>query len=232
MASSVEEAVLLFLALVGLYSPVAAVSSYLPVLQPFNPRQQLRIAIGLFINVAGIAIVTVLLGEPLLHVLGLTTAALSATGGISLMIAAVPLMTGRADPPAEPPASAATDQDDGPAGAEDLEGGAVSWRSVVFMPMTFPLTVGGATIGILVGFRAEVSGVFAIGALVVAAAVYAAVTGLCAYISGHVQRRVSGRTRVLLDRVAGILLVAIAATLLASGFTRLVIDVLHSVKIL
>jgi multiple antibiotic resistance protein len=67
---------------------------------------------------------------------------------------------------------------------------------------------------------------------VVAAAAYAAVTGLCAYISGHVQRRVSGRTRVLLDRVAGILLVAIATTLLASGFTRLVIDVLHSVKIL
>ncbi len=232
MTSSVEEAVLLFLALTGLYSPVAAVSSYLPVLQPFNPRQQLRIAIGLFFNVAGIAIVTVLLGEPLLHVLGLTTAALSATGGISLMIAAIPLMTGRADPPAEPPASAVTDQDGGPAGAEGLDSGAVPWRSVVFMPMTFPLTVGGATIGILVGFRAEVSGVFAIGALVVAAAVYAAVTGLCAYISGHVQRRVSDRVRVLLDRVAGILLVAIAATLLASGFTRLVINVLHSVKIL
>ena len=81
-----------------MYSPVAAVSSYLPVLQPFNPRQQLRVSIGLFLNVAGIAIVTVLLGEPLLHVLGLTTAALSATGGISLMIAAVPLMTGQADP--------------------------------------------------------------------------------------------------------------------------------------
>ena len=226
MASSVDEAVLLFLALVGLYSPIAAVSSYLPVLSPFNPREQLRIAIGLFANVAGITIVTVLLGEPLLHVLGLTTAALSATGGISLMIAAVPLMTGSADPPADPAAGEAAQ-----AGAE-AAGGAVPWRSVVFMPMTFPLTVGGATIGLLVGFRAEVSGVFAIGALVVAAALYAAVTGLCVYISGHVQRRVSGKTRVLLDRVAGILLVAIAATLLASGFTRLVIDVLHAVKIL
>jgi len=232
MASSVDEAVLLFLALTGLYSPVAAVSSYLPVLSPFNPPEQLRIAIGLFVNVAGITIVTVLLGEPLLHVLGLTTAALSATGGISLMIAAVPLMTGSADPPAEPTAAEAPGAGGGAVGAGGPGGGAVPWRSVVFMPMTFPLTVGGATIGILVGFRAEVSGVFAIGALVVAAALYAAVTGLCVYISGHVQRRVSGKTRVLLDRVAGILLVAIAATLLASGFTRLVIDVLHAVKIL
>ena len=231
MASAVDEAVLLFLALVGLYSPIAAVSSYLPTLQPFTPRDQLRIAIGLFANVAGITIVTVLLGEPLLHVLGLTTAALSATGGISLMIAAVPLMTGKADMPEEP-AAEVTGAIGGHAGGESQASGTVSWRSVVFMPMTFPLTVGGATIGLLVGFRAEVSGVFAIGALVVAAALYAAVTGLCVYISGHVQRRVSGKTRVLLDRVAGILLVAIASTLLASGFTRLVIDVLHAVKIL
>jgi len=152
------------------------------------------------------------------------------------MIAAVPLMTGRSDPPAEQPAARpASDSpglDTAPAGEAALGSGAASWRSVVFMPMTFPLTIGGATIGILVGFRAEVSGVFAIGALVVAAAAYAAVTGLCAYISGHVQRRVSDKARVMLDRVAGILLVAIAATLLASGFTRLVIDVLHAVKIL
>jgi multiple antibiotic resistance protein len=131
MASSVDEAVLLFLALVALYSPVAAVSSYLPVLQPFNSRQQLRIAFGLFINVAGITIVTVLLGEPLLHVLGLTTAALSATGGISLMIAAVPLMTGRADPPAEPPAGEATDQDGGPAASARPSGSRVKERRLL-----------------------------------------------------------------------------------------------------
>ena len=162
---------LLFLALVGLYSPVAAVSSYLPVLQPFAPRQQLRIALGLFGNVAGIAIVTVLIGEPLLHILGLTTAALSATGGISLMIAAVPLMTGRAAPPAEQAASDTLGEESAAAGEASPAAEAVS-------------------------------------------------------------RRVSDRVRVLLDRVAGILLVGIAATLLASGFTRLVIDVLHSVKIL
>ncbi len=60
----------------------------------------------------------------------------------------------------------------------------------------------------------------------------ALVTGLCVYIAGHLERRVSDRARILLDRVAGILLVAIASTLLASGFTRLVIDVLQHVKIL
>jgi hypothetical protein len=36
----------------------------------------------------------------------------------------------------------------------------------------------------------------------------------------------------VLDRVAGILLTAIAATLLASGFTRLVHDVLRGLRVL
>jgi multiple antibiotic resistance protein len=144
----------------------------------------------------------------------------------------VPLMTGSAAAPAESPADEAVDAGGALDGGNSPGRAAAPWQSVVFMPTTFPLTVGGATIALLVGFRAEVSGVFAIGALVVAAVLYAAVTGVCVYISGHVQRRVSGQTRVLLDRVAGILLVAIAATLLASGFTRLVIDVLHAVKIL
>jgi multiple antibiotic resistance protein len=39
-----------------------------------------------------------------------------------------------------------------------------------------------------------------------------------------VHRRVSDRARLMLDRIAGILLTAIAVTLLASGFTRLVVQ--------
>jgi multiple antibiotic resistance protein len=220
--SYVDEALLLLLALVALYSPVAAISSYIPLVQTFDSRQQLRLAIGLFLNVAAISVVTILVGEPLLELLGLTTAALSATGGIALMIAAVPLMIGKTGGPEDKP---------GPLGG-DSPAPAGSWRSVVFMPLTFPLTIGGATIGILVGFRAEVRSVVGVTWLTVAVLVYAAITGLCVYIAGHLGRRISDRSRELLDRVAGILLVAIATTLLASGFTRLVVDVLNNIEIL
>lgn len=277
MSLSVEEALLLFLALIGLYSPVAGVASYMPILGPFTPRERLRLAVGLFFNVAAISVVTVWAGEPLLHLLGLSTAALSATGGISLMIAAVPLMLGRgeASPKPEPaavvpresgvqalvPAGAATRAGDGSARAHELADGGIavdtldpagphsaepavsadlpaqvperpSWRSIVFMPITFPLTIGGATIAIIVGFRAESPNTLAVVGLTIAVLGYATVTGVSLYIAGHLERRVSDKARGLIDRVAGILLVAIAATLLASGFTRLVIDVLHNVKIL
>jgi multiple antibiotic resistance protein len=44
-----------------------------------------------------------------------------------------------------------------------------------------------------------------------------------------VHRRLSAQGRALLDRVAGILLTAIAVTLLASGATRLVADVIDAI---
>lgn len=56
---------------------------------------------------------------------------------------------------------------------------------------------------------------------------YAAVTGITVYAAGHVRRHVSPRMRLILSRIAGILLTAIAVTLLASGGTRLVVSVLR-----
>ena len=214
-----HDAVVMFLALMALYSPVAAVASYVPLVKPFTPAQQRRLALGLFVNIAVIAVGTILVGEPVLHLLGLSTAALSATGGIALMYEAVPLMMGTAHPP---------DETGGAPGTEGTD----AWRKVVFMPLTFPLTIGGATVAMLIGFRADAHGTSAVGFLVVAALAYAAVTGICVYLAGHTQRHLSDRGRELLDRVAGILLVAIATTLLASGLTRLVVDILHNINVL
>jgi multiple antibiotic resistance protein len=56
---------------------------------------------------------------------------------------------------------------------------------------------------------------------------YAAVTGVTLYVAGHVQRRISLKGMLLLDRLAGILLTAIAVILLANGFTDLVLARLH-----
>jgi len=74
-------------------------------------------------------------------------------------------------------------------------------------------------------------GVVAVAMLTVAALAYAAVTGFSLYLAGRIEPRLSDRGRELFDRLAGILLTAIAFTLLASGVTRLVTDVLQSLKI-
>ncbi|PYC80574.1 MarC family protein [Streptomyces tateyamensis] len=208
-------ALLLFLALFALYSPIAALSSYLPYMEGYTPKEQLRLSLGLFRNVTVLMLLALWVGEPLLELLGISTAALSATGGIALILAAVPMMTGSGSSPPAPDGEAA-------------RGPKAPWRSIVFTPLTFPLTFGGTTFGFFVAYRADVAGWKAGIAMTVAGLAYAAVTGITLYLSGHLVRRVSASTAAVLDRVAGILLTAIAVTLIASGGTRLVDDVLNS----
>ncbi|WP_250033304.1 MarC family protein [Paractinoplanes maris] len=202
-----HSALVLFLALFALYSPVAALASYLPIVRPYAHGEQLRLASALTVNVVVFVLTAIWVGEPLLVLLGISTAALTATGGIALLLAAVPMMRGTVATPSP--------DDDGP-------GPDVPWRSVLFTPLTFPLTVGGTTFAFGVAASADAADNGERLLLSVAALAYAVVTGVTLYISGHVERRVSPRISMILDRVAGILLTAIAVILLANGFTDLV----------
>lgn len=211
-----SEAVVMFLALFALYSPPSSVASYIPLVKPFNPDERRRLATGLFVNVATISVGALWFGEPLLHILGLSTPALAAAGGTALILASVPMMIGTRRPRTYSPDAA-----DGPD----------AWRSILFMPVTFPLTIGGAAIGLLIGFRAEAHGLVAVAMLTGAALGYAAVTGISMYVAGRIEPRLSERGRELFDRLAGILLTAIAFMLLASGLTRLITDVLQNRRV-
>ncbi|MFE2431621.1 MarC family protein [Streptomyces sp. NPDC059373] len=220
---------LLFLALFALYSPVAALSSYIPYVEGYSNAEQRRLAIGLFLNVLLMSMTALWVGEPLLELLGISTAALSATGGVALLLAAVPMMMGATKAPGVPtPEVSATEPSTGEPSEPTASQERPPWRSIVFTPLTFPLTFGGTTFGFFVAYRAESNSWTGAIGLSVAALAYAAVTGLTLYAAGHLGRRISPNTGAVLEKVAGILLTAIAVILLASGGTRMVVDVLHS----
>jgi multiple antibiotic resistance protein len=241
---SFEQPLLLFLALLALYSPLAALPSYFPVVGQLTGAETRRLALALFVNTAIFALVALWIGEPLLEILGLSTAALTATGGIALMYEGVALMRGTAHHPSVDGAEQASDGRPGSPGAGDSAqqppadgrqqtvavqvqpARAENWRRVAFVPVTFPLTVGGTTFAFFVAFRAEADTTADVLLLSVAGLAYAAVTAITVYASGHVQRRAKPSTAAFLDRIAGILLTAIAVTILISGVTNLVLDVL------
>lgn len=209
-----EDSLLLFFTLFALYSPIAAMASYLPIISRYSATDQRKLAIRLFINALIISLVAIWVGEPLLqYILGLSTDALVVTGGIALIFEGYHLMTGKEE----------TLGLDGPS---QMPGEQQSWRAISFMPITFPLTIGGTTFGILVAFRADVGTWTGAIGLSVAALGYALVTGITIYLAGRVSQRISRNTTVLLVRIAGILLTAIAVTLLAGGGTRMVHAVL------
>ncbi|GIF25861.1 multiple antibiotic resistance protein [Actinoplanes tereljensis] len=220
------EALALFLALVGLYSPVAALSSYLPVVRPFGHAEQVRLAAGLTLNVAIFVLAAIWVGDPLLELLGISPAALTATGGIALILAAVPMMRGsqpEPSPAVEPPPTAGPPPASGREPPASVAVTAPPARKVLFTPLTFPLTVGGATFAIGAATSADVGDNSGRLLLSIAAVAYGVVTGLTVYAAGHVERRISPAASQFLDRLAGILLTCIAVILLANGFTDLVL---------
>jgi multiple antibiotic resistance protein len=156
----------------------------------------------------------------LLHLLGISTAALTATGGIALAYEAISFMRGKAGVVEE------VEKQKTPADLSQPSDPPEP-RSVLFTPLTFPLTVGGTTFAFGVAASASAPGTQERVLLSIAAVAYAVVTGITLYLAGHVQRRISMRGAMLLDRLAGILLTAIAVILLANGFTDLVLNRLH-----
>lgn len=221
-----EQPLLLFLALFALYSPIAALPSYFPVVGRLGPADQRRLALGLFLNVAAFALVALWVGEPLLELLGISTAALTAVGGIALLYEGIALMRGTAAHPEVPVPAGQDRTPDGAGPAVGVRTATGAWREHVFVPVTFPLTVGGTTFAFFVAFRAQADSVGEVLGLTVAGLAYAAVTALTLVASGHVHRRASPAAAAFLDRIAGILLSAIAVTILTSGVTELVVGVL------
>lgn len=216
----------LFLALFALYSPLAALSSYFPIVSRLGGRDQFRLALALFLNVTIFGLAALWVGEPLLELLGISTAALTVVGGIALLYEGVPLMRGISHPPE------VENESEGGHDAPTGGGAAVAttpdtWRKYAFVPVTFPLTVGGTTFAFFVAARADATSVLDVVGLSVAGVCYAAVTGATLYASAHVQRRAEPATQAFLERIAGILLTAIAVMILASGGTRLVVEVLE-----
>jgi multiple antibiotic resistance protein len=230
-----HEPLVFFLALFALYSPVAALASYLPILQSFSHAQVLRLSIGLTVNAAVFVLLAIWAGEPLLEVLGLSTASLTATGGIALAWEAVPLMTGHHAAPASETAAHHQAPEAMPEGAHAPGTETVPAahpvparpKSVLFLPLTFPLTVGGTTFAFGVAASASAPGIKEKILVSIAAIGYAIVTGVTLYLAGHVHRRISAEGMVLLDRIAGILLTAIAVILLVNGFTDMVLGRIH-----
>lgn len=222
-----HDAWILFFALFGLYSPLAALGSYLPITRGFTQAQILQLSVGLLVNVAVFVLAAIWVGEPLLKLLGISVAALTATGGIALAYAAIPLMRGKAGAVEELDAAQDGSEPAPVAAPTGDQPPASPLKSMLFTPITFPLTVGGTTFAFGVAASADASGGKERLFLSIAAVLFAAVTGATFYFAGHVERRISLNAALILDRVAGILLTAIAVTLLANGFTDLVIAAVH-----
>ena len=81
----------------GLFSPLAGLASMASITGQYPKETQRKIATRMVLYIALLLTLVTWAGQALLQLLGVTTAQLTAAGGLALMLAAVPMMTGKVE---------------------------------------------------------------------------------------------------------------------------------------
>jgi len=200
MTMSLQQLLTLFVALFTLYSPLSNIGPYATLVGHFSRPDQKKLALAVFIYVSAVLLLSAWGGEVLFEVLGVNEASLSLTGGIGLMIGAIPIMLG-------------TDKPD-----ETESGkGTQNWRDIAFTPITFPISIDGAFAAYVVAATTFSKNVIDLVAISIVVVLFGAVVGLTLFFSPPLVAKSSPQTGVILSRVGGIVLVAIAVQLIADG---------------
>ncbi len=201
MSISYTQLLPIFLALVTLFSPPSVVGPLAALYSAFDRPDQRRIAIATFVNCTVGLLVFVWTGGLLFEVLGVTTDGVRFTSGMAVIYAGFPMMVkGRKS-------IAGYGDGDGP----------TSWREVVVVPMTFPMSIGPATAAYIVSAAAPAQNaldLLAISAVVVGATCVILLTHLFAPLVFNVLGEAG---RDLLTAVGGIVLTTIGVSLIAES---------------
>ena len=202
MTAGISQLVLFAISLLAMFSPLATLGPAASILGAAPPAMQRRVALLIARNYVVVTVLTVLLGNLLLTALGISTAALTLTGGAALLHQGWPLMTraGKAEDRAIPVAPV-------PINVIDM----------ATVPLTFPITVGGGTIAVVIGATGRYGTPADLAALAGICALMAVPIFLTFSFAGRLVRQLGGGAVDAVNRVSGIILFALGAQLAVEG---------------
>jgi multiple antibiotic resistance protein len=208
MTITLAEGVLFAVSLLAMFSPPATIGPAATILQGAPPEAQRRVAWLVARNYAVIMVLTVVLGHTVLSALGISTAALTVTGGAALLHQGWPLMT-RAGKAEDRTPAANTPRD-------------ASWEALAAVPLTFPVTVGGGTIAVVISASGRHPTPVDLAVLSLICVVMALPVALTFLLAGPVTSRLGSGAMDAVTRVSGIILFALGTQLMVRGLRDLV----------
>lgn len=194
--------------LVTIFCPPAAISLYASHTDVFPREIQRKIALRLFSGVALVLLSFAWVGQLLLRILGITSVALSMTGGLILILWSVPMMLGRGLRLEERARSTEP-------------GNAADWRATVAVPLIFPMSIGGAVISLIIATTSRFHTMADLLAISVFCIADAGLIALTYFFTHPLSLRIGPMAMELAKRVSGIVLTAIAVQMLAQGLREL-----------
>lgn len=184
-----------FVTLFVIMDPIGTVPVFLALTSTMTAKQRARAAIQAVTVAFGVIVAFILFGQYILDFLGISVPALQASGGLLLLLVAMDLLTGKAEDPS-----------------------ASGKVNVALVPLGTPLLAGpGAIVAAMLAVQS--SGGTVPGWVAIIAAIVA--VHLCLFLSMRfsvIVHRVLGEGgTILVTRIAGLLLAAIAVQLIADA---------------
>lgn len=198
-------------ALFAIMNPFINLPFFLAMTSGRTVREQRAAALQIVTYTSVMCIVITLAGNVILGFFGISVSAFRVAGGLVLLGIAFSMLNGHPVTAHERGAHEKT-ADPGPAPEED---------NISFYPMTFPLIVGPGTIATLIIYAAQVRGAgqYTAFALVLAAILVALLVVL--YFAASIGKLLSARMRVIMTRLMGMILAAIAVGMVVDGLKSL-----------
>jgi multiple antibiotic resistance protein len=184
-----------FVTIFVVMDPLGTVPMFLSLTRDQKPSQQHRAALQATVVAASVVYSFALFGQEVLHLLGISVAALEVAGGLILILAALELL----HPPSSGPGR--------PAGA----------ANVAFVPLGTPLLAGPGAIAATMVYVRRAHGIGEVFTVLGALATVLVILFLVLRFSGLLSRLLRDNGIELVSRIVGLLLAAIAVQLIATG---------------
>ncbi len=183
-----------FLKIFFLLTPFFLLSSFLSMTREMTQKERRATAAKVTLSIIIIAIVLVLLGNQIFNIFGITLNSLRIGTGILLFLSAKDLVQGT-----------------------DTIEIKKEEKNIAVVPLAIPIGIGPATTGALLVMGSELKKL-SLKLTGIGAAVTAIIAvGLLLYISGYIEKLVKRQGLVIMSKVTGLILAAMASELIMTG---------------
>jgi multiple antibiotic resistance protein len=201
------ETVTFLVAMIIMMNPLGSLSIFLQLTKKFSSRHQRKIAIKCGFAMVTIMVVAIWIGSQLLDFLGITIDSFRFAGGIIILLTGLSMLESKESPISHTP------EDD--VAAEEQS-------SIAIVPLALPITIGPGAISTLIIASTDYTSFFYKTWL----------SGLCVVLAfgmflmlfyGHTVAKFVGESAIkTITRIMGMIIMAIAVGMLATGLTGLI----------
>ena len=197
-----REILLHTIGLIALFSPMAAIAPFIDNTARFSRSIQKRISLKVTVYAALFLALGGWLGEYLLRLLGITLAALQASGGFILLLSSIPMVLQGTNSRQNSVQEEHSDED---------------WKSVVFIPILFPITIGAASLSYMIMLMGQTETFLEYLGIAIIIVLDAIVIFTTYFFAGPIGERIGNTGNNILIRVGGIVVMALGFSILSSG---------------